>query len=52
MEKSDRLDMRIRPDLKADLKRLAERDRRRLTDYVEIVLTDHVAAAKKREGRK
>lgn len=41
MTKSARLDLRVRPELKEALQRLADRDRRRLADYVDVVLTDH-----------
>jgi predicted transcriptional regulator len=35
--------IRLRPELKKWLQKLAEIDRRSLTNYVEIVLEDHVA---------
>ena len=43
MAKDARLDMRISSELKEALLRCAEKERRRLTDLVEIILTDHVA---------
>jgi hypothetical protein len=42
---------RIRPSLKAELERLAADDRRPLSQYIELVLEEHVAATKKR-GKK
>lgn len=50
--KASRLDMRITSELREALQRCADRERRRLTDYVEIVLTDHVAEIEKREGKR
>ena len=44
--------MRIEPELKADLKELAAADRRDLTDYVKLVLSDHVASRKREAKRK
>lgn len=38
--------MRLTPDLKEELQRLADADRRSLTNYIELVLEDHVAKAK------
>ena len=52
MAKDARLDMRVEGSLKEALLRFAEKDRRRLTDYVEIVLIDHVAEREKREGKR
>jgi uncharacterized protein (DUF1778 family) len=43
MTKDARLDLRVKTELKAALQRIAERQRRRLTDLIEIVLTDYVA---------
>ena len=43
MPKDARLDMRITSELKEALQRCADKERRRLTDLVEIILTDHVA---------
>ncbi|GJE18744.1 hypothetical protein [Methylobacterium marchantiae] len=34
--------LRLPPELKADLERMAEKDRRNLTQYVELVLEAHV----------
>lgn len=43
--KSAPLALRVRPGLKAKLQELADRDRRSLSNYVEIVLEGHVAQA-------
>jgi predicted transcriptional regulator len=37
--------MRLTPDLKEELQRLADADRRSLTNYIEVVLQDHVEKA-------
>lgn len=42
---------RIPRGLQDDLRRLAKKDRRNLSDYVRLLLVDHVAA-KKRKKRK
>ena len=42
---------RLRPELKQELQRLAEADRRTLASYVEGVLEDHVAAKKTENGK-
>ncbi len=52
MAKDARLDLRVRSDLKEALQRCAEKDRRRLTDLIEIVLTDYIAERERREKRK
>lgn len=46
------LGLRISPDLKADLERLAEQDQRSVASYVEVVLRAHVAdvSGKKKRG--
>lgn len=41
--------MRLPPELKAELQRLADADRRSLTNYIEIVLEDHVKTKGKRK---
>jgi hypothetical protein len=41
--------MRLSPELKAELQRLADADRRSLTNYIEILLEDHVKAKGKRK---
>ena len=38
--------IRLDDELKADLKKLADADRRDFSDYVRLVLADHVAAKK------
>ncbi len=40
------LSIKIKRDLKADLKKLAEADRRKLAPYVVLILEEHVAAKK------
>ena len=41
--------MRLDPELKSALQRLADADRRSLTNYIETVLVKHVEAEKKRK---
>ena len=45
------LTLRLPQDIREDLERLAAHDRRKLTQYVQKVLIEHVEAAKKK-GRK
>ena len=52
MAKDARLDMRVPSSLKELLQKYADKDRRRLTDYVELVLTDHVAERSMREAKR
>jgi hypothetical protein len=40
------LSIRIRPSLKAAIEQLAEKDRRSVAEFVEIVLEDYVTARK------
>ena len=47
MAKSARLDMRVDQELKDELKQLAKDARRDLTEYVVILLEDHVKASRK-----
>jgi predicted DNA-binding protein len=42
--------IRLTPELKAKLKRLAEHDRRSLSSYIVIILEKHVAAQEKKKG--
>jgi hypothetical protein len=42
MIKTAPFSMRLPPELKAELQRLADADRRSLTNYIEGVLLDHV----------
>lgn len=42
MSKTSPLSMRLDPDVKAALKRLAEKDNRTLTNYVETLIRQHV----------
>ena len=52
MTKDERLDMRIAADLKKALTRLAELENRKVTNYVETVLREHVAEREKAGRRK
>ena len=40
---TDRLYLRINPDLKRTLEVLAQADRRQVSDYVRMILEDHIA---------
>lgn len=51
MKKTVPLSHRLDPELKEKLQRLADADRRSLTNYIEIVLEKHVAEFEK-AGRK
>jgi len=42
MKKTTPMSFRPDPDLKAELQRLAEADRRSLTNYIEMILVRHV----------
>jgi predicted transcriptional regulator len=46
------LRVRIRPSLKAELDKLAERDQRSLSSWIEAALSETVAGRKKREATK
>jgi len=46
MAKTVPLSHRLEPELKAELQRLADADRRSLTNYIEVVLEQHVAGQK------
>ncbi len=52
MSKTLPFSMRLPPELKEQLQRLAERDRRSLTNYVEKALVEHVEACAARDGKK
>jgi hypothetical protein len=47
MTKTAALSLRIEPELKTALERLAEADRRSLASYVELALQDHVERQKR-----
>jgi predicted transcriptional regulator len=49
MSKTAPFSMRLSPELKAKLQRLADADRRSLTNYIEVLLEDH--AAQKEQAR-
>jgi predicted transcriptional regulator len=48
MQELQPISIRLTPDLKAALKRLAQEDRRSLSSYIVIVLEQHVAQQKKK----
>lgn len=50
MAKTAALSLRIEPSLKEALERAASAERRTLASYVEIVLSDHVAALGRSES--
>ncbi len=52
MAKSTHLNFRVSDELKADLKKLADADRRELSVYARLVLEDHVATKKAAGKRK
>jgi hypothetical protein len=52
MKREQPFSMRLRSDLKAALKRLADRENRSLTNYVETVLQEHVTEREKRETKR
>lgn len=52
MTKDERLDMRIAADLKKALTRFAAAENRKVTNYVETVLREHVEERERREKRK
>ncbi|KAB2916746.1 MAG: ribbon-helix-helix protein, CopG family [Hyphomicrobiaceae bacterium] len=51
MTKTAALSIRIEPELKAALERLAKDDRRSLASYVEIALQEHVDRKSARRGK-
>jgi len=42
MTRSAQMNLRVRPTLKAQLEKLAKKDRRTLSAYIETLLEDHV----------
>jgi hypothetical protein len=52
MAKTTPFSMRLPPDLKLALKRLADEDRRSLTNYIEVLLEQHVANATQDKGKR
>ena len=44
MAKTVPMSFRLDPDLKAKLQKLADQDRRSLTNYVEVLLEKHISA--------
>ena len=52
MSKTANLNLRINPELKEQLAKLANEDKRSLNTYVEIVLENHIAERQKRDGKK
>ena len=51
-KKTEPVGLRLRPSLKTALDELAASDRRPLATYIEIILEEHVAQAKKAGGKK
>jgi predicted transcriptional regulator len=51
MAKTVPMSHRLKPELKAKLQRLADADRRSLTNYVELVLEKHVEEGHKRQSK-
>jgi hypothetical protein len=51
MSKTAALSVRVEPELKAALERLAEEDKRSLASYVEIALQAHVDAVDRKPSR-
>jgi predicted transcriptional regulator len=51
MTKTAALSIRIEPELKAALEKLAEADRRSVAAYVEIALRDHVERQKRGKAK-
>jgi len=52
MTKDARLDMRIAAGLKKALERFAAAENRKITNYVETVLQEHVTEREKQEGKR
>lgn len=50
--KTERLGIRVSPEMKKALTELAKADKRSLSAYIEIVLEQHVKAAKIKEVEK
>ena len=44
MARSAQINLRVRPTLKAQLEKLAKKDRRTLSAYIERLLEDHVTS--------
>ena len=51
MGKMEHLSFRVSLELKDELKKLADADRRELADYVRLALEDHVATKKAESGK-
>lgn len=49
MNKTLPFSMRLDPEIKAQLQKLAEKQNRSLTNYIETLLRQHVEAEKKRK---
>jgi hypothetical protein len=52
MARTSPFSMRLRPEIKDALQKLADADRRSLTNYIELVLEKHVEEATKGKGRR
>lgn len=51
-EETEVLSYRVPKAIKAELQKLADADRRKLGPYILLVLEQHIAEAKKAQGRK
>lgn len=51
MAKTAPLGLRIEPELKAEIEKLAAADKRSVAQYVELVLQAHVDAQRKAKGK-
>lgn len=51
MSRQETIGIRVRPDLKEKLQELAAADGRTLSNYIEIVLTQHVEAQPKKRRK-
>jgi hypothetical protein len=47
--KTETIIIRVLPELKAELQRMADADSRKLGDYVRLLLAKHVEASKKKK---
>lgn len=52
MAKDERIDARVPAELKARLQGFADKDRRPLASYVELVLADHADDRERKEKRR
>jgi mRNA-degrading endonuclease RelE of RelBE toxin-antitoxin system len=52
MKKTAAVNLRMTEELRAKLQRLADENRRQLSDYIRLVLEDHANADEERRARK